>query len=419
MPSSKPLFRMIDAELPDFGEPTVEPVIPAETYAQRVAEALRRAEASDLQALVVYGDREHTANVAYLTGYDPRFEEALVVLVPGRRPTLFVGNEGWGYAELAAGAFDRVLCQTFSLLGQPRDRQQSLDHLLRESGLRHGMRIGAVGWKSFGSGDPGATPEWLEIPSFIADALRALAGGVGRVTNATDLFMNPTDGMRSINEVDQLARFEFAATFASQALRNVLFGIRPGMTELDAGRLMAMNGLPLAAHTMLSSGPRAAYGLPSPSLRRLERGDPFTMACAPQGALNARAGFLVASADELPEGIRDYVDRLVAPVFRSDRGVVRDDRDRCHGGRPIRGDRARISATRSSASGSIPATSSISTNGCIRRSSPTVPSRCGLVWRSRWTSSRRRTRRGSRRTSRTASPLPMNRCAAAFATRIS
>ena len=32
--------------------------------------------------VVVYADREHSANLSYLTGFDPRFEEA--VLIVGR-----------------------------------------------------------------------------------------------------------------------------------------------------------------------------------------------------------------------------------------------------------------------------------------------------------------------------------------------
>jgi hypothetical protein len=39
------------------------------------------------------------------------------------------------------------------------------------------------------------------------------------------------------------------------------------------------------------------------------------MAYGVHGALNARAGFLVEQAGELPEDIRDYVERLVAPYF--------------------------------------------------------------------------------------------------------
>ncbi len=303
--------RLITANLPAFGEPTIQPEIPAATYRARMVEALRRAIAAGHDALVVYGDREHAANVAYLTGYDPRFEETLLVALPGRRPSLFLGNEGWSYCELARGDFERVLCQTFSLPGQPRDRQKPLADLLADAGLTAGMRIAAVGWKIFDAGDPGATDDWLDLPEFIARQLRA----IGPTTNATPLFQNPADGLRAINDVDQLAAFEFAATYTSQALRNVLFGVQPGMTEIEATRLMALPGLPHSAHVMLSSGARAPFGMGSPSATRLERGAPFTMACGIQGALNARAGFLVENASELPTNIQDYVEKLVAPYF--------------------------------------------------------------------------------------------------------
>ena len=306
---SKPV--LIEAGLPAFGEPTVQPTIPAATHRTRVAAALAAADAAGLDALVVYGDREHAANVTYVTGYDPRFEETLFVALPGRRPTLLLGNEGWSYAETAAGDFDRLLCQSFSLPGQPRDRQLPLPTLLAAAGLRPGMRIGAVGWKVFGIDDPGATADWLDLPDFIAQPLRAL----GPTTNATALFIAPDTGLRAINDVDQLAAFEFAATYASQAVRNVLFGLRPGMTELAAARLMGLNGLPLSCHPMLSSGARAAFGLPSPSAKPIARGEPFTLACGLQGGLTARAGFVVADATELPLGIQDYVEKLAAPYF--------------------------------------------------------------------------------------------------------
>jgi hypothetical protein len=302
---------LIDVQLPDFGEPDVQPVIPAASYAARQAAALRRAVAAGFDALVVYGDREHAANVAWLTGYDPRFEETLLVLVPGRTPHLFLGNEGWGYAELAPGPFERVLCQTFSLPGQPRDAQKSLPVLLAEAGLARGMRIGAVGWKVFTVEDHGSDAGWTDLPAFIAHALDA----IGAVKNATLLFIDPADGLRTINDADQLALFEFSATFASQAVRNVLAGIRPGMTELAAARLMRLNGLPLACHPMLSGGARAKFGLPSPSLAVLQRGAPVTMAVGIQGALSARAGFLAAGPEDLPAGVSDYVEKLVAPYF--------------------------------------------------------------------------------------------------------
>lgn len=307
--------RLGDVQLPEFGEPTVQPEIPEQRYADRRSEVLRRAEALGLDAVVVYGDREHAANLLFLSGYDPRFEEAILVLVPGRTPALLVGNEGWGYAGLTSPALERRLWQGLSLPGQPRDRSAPLATLLRDAGLRPGMRVGSIGWKSYGDEEPGGR-SWLEIPAFLADLLHGIAGEAG-VVNAAGILIDAATGLRVINDVDQLAVFEFAATHASQALRNVLFGIRPGMTEFEAVQLMRLNGLPWSAHLMLSGGERARFGLPSPSLRRLERGDPVTMAFGLWGGLSARAGFLVADAGELPADIRDYVDRLVAPYFRA------------------------------------------------------------------------------------------------------
>jgi hypothetical protein len=301
--------------LPEFGEPTLMPKIPFSTYEARIEALIARGKAAGLDALVVYGDREHSASIAYLSGYDPRFEEALLIVLPDKRPKLLVGNEGWGYAEMIGGPYERVLYQTFSLPAQPRDRSASLAYILADNGVTSGRTIGAIGWKPFGPSDHGFDETALDLPSFVADTMRALVGERGRVVNAAGLMMDPGNGLRAINEADQLAAFEFAATFTSQGLRNVLAGIEPGMTELGAARLIGMNGLPHSAHPMLTAGRRAFYGLPSPSLDVMSRGDPVTMAYGVHGALNARAGFLVEDASELPADIRDYVERLVAPYF--------------------------------------------------------------------------------------------------------
>ena len=108
--------------------------------------------------------------------------------------------------------------------------------------------------------------------------------------------------------------------------------------------------------------------MPSPSLDVIQRGDPVTVAYGVHGALNARAGFLVEDASELPEEIGDYVEKLVAPYFSAavdwyeTIGIGVTGRRAC--GAPC----TIASATRSSASRSTPAISSTSTNGCIRRS---------------------------------------------------
>ena len=306
-----------DIRLPEFGLPTVEPKITREVHAARVAEALERAKRKRLDALVVYGDREHSANIAYLSGHDPRFEEAILIVVPGRLPHLLIGNEGWAYAALAAGHFERVLYQPLSLMGQPRDKLEPLAKLFRSAGLEPAMQIGATGWKGFDDGDGRIDPDWLDIPAWLAEALKKFTGRRGGLVNVADIFMNPRNGLRAINEVEQLAQFEYSATHTSEAVRRAITQAKPGMSELAVAESMRLNGLPWSVHLMLSSGERTSFGLASPSLRPLQRGDPFVVAFGIAGALNCRAGFLVAEASELPEGIRDYVPRLVQPYFEA------------------------------------------------------------------------------------------------------
>ena len=171
--------------------------------------------------------------------------------------------------------------------------------------------MGVVGWKTYASRDV------MEIPSFLVDALREASGRTGVVENAADLLIDPSVGLRVVNEVDQLAAFEWAACQTSQGVRQVLAGLNPGMTERDAARLLEWSGTPLSCHLMLTAGPRASFGLLSPGDRPIERGDPFTIAYGIWGALNCRAGFVVEDASELPEDIQDYVPRLVGPYFEA------------------------------------------------------------------------------------------------------
>jgi hypothetical protein len=89
------------------------------------------------------------------------------------------------------------------------------------------------------------------------------------------------------------------------------------MTERQAVRLLDWNGAPLSCHLMLTAGPRASLGLLSPGDRPIGRGDRFTVAFGIWGALNCRAGFVVEDASELPDGIHDYVERLVGPYFEA------------------------------------------------------------------------------------------------------
>jgi hypothetical protein len=303
--------RLAHIELPDFGMPELEPLIPASMHAARLDRLRAAMESHGYDRLVIYADREHSANLSWLSGFDPRFEEAVAIVGPSGDPAILVGNECWGTAGAAPLPMRRVLFQDLSLPGQPRDRSRPLSEIFGDEGIRPGTRVGVVGWKSY------ADRSSIEVPAFIVDELRCSTGATGLVENATDLLIHAGDGLRVQSEVEQLAALEYAACQTSNGVRRLLFGLRPGMTEREAVRLLDWNGMPLSCHVMLTAGPRATFGLLSPSDRRIERGDRFTTAFGVWGALDCRAGFVVEDATELPPPIGDYVERLVGPYFEA------------------------------------------------------------------------------------------------------
>ena len=125
-------IRLQHVDLPDFGLPAAQPTLNQALYEARLQRLRARMAEQKLDCVVVYGDREHNANIAYLCGYDPRFEEGLLIIRPSGTPALLVGNEGWGYAELAPLPVRRILYQTLSLLGQDRSRSRRLETILAE-----------------------------------------------------------------------------------------------------------------------------------------------------------------------------------------------------------------------------------------------------------------------------------------------
>ncbi|MGQ9682773.1 MAG: hypothetical protein ACUVX9_09575 [Anaerolineae bacterium] len=144
--------ELAEIGLPDFGVPGEEPGIQRHEYEARLTALWERARQRRLDALVVYGDREHVANLAFLTGFDPRFEEALLIVRGDHVPVLITGNECFSYAAVSPLALDVRLFQHFSLLGQPRDKSRPLADMLRDAGLAPGRRgrRSSLSWRERG-----------------------------------------------------------------------------------------------------------------------------------------------------------------------------------------------------------------------------------------------------------------------------
>jgi hypothetical protein len=308
--------------IPDFGIPEALPAIPEATYDRRCADAYRRA-ACDW--LVVYADREHFANIVFLSGFEPRFEEALLLLGPAGARLLVVGNEGRGYAPVARlPGLEVRLAQSLSLMGQDRSKAPSIETVLRDCGLAAGQSIGIAGWKYMEPAEwPDARPGMF-VPQWLVVLLGKIAGKGPPIADATAVLMHPETGLRSVVDADQIAVSEWASSRASAAVWRVVTETRPGDTEFTAAARMGYAGEPLSCHVMLTSSDDSApvIGLKSPSARKLKRGDGVTTAIGYWGGLSCRAGLLAEDDAAFLPVAKVYFTGLLAWYRAADIGVT-------------------------------------------------------------------------------------------------
>ena len=293
--------------MPKFHFPEEIPVVSAEEYELRLSSLFL---AAGTDWVIVYGDREHSANLTWLVNYDPRFEEALLVLGSKGQRALIVGNEGLGYAPIVRVPVDVELCQTFSLNSQPRGTAARLKDVLAKIGLRAGQSASLVGWKyieAYETDEP-ASPGYF--PAFFVDVVRSLLGTSGKAADGTALLMHPETGIRNQNSADQIAAFEWAAQTSSAAVFSILTGTRPGMSEMQAVQLMHYAGQPLTIHPIFATGKGEINGLRSPSGKIIEYGDAVSTALGYWGSLSCRAGMLLGQPD------MSFFEQVAAPYFQ-------------------------------------------------------------------------------------------------------
>jgi hypothetical protein len=332
--------RLIEIEWPVFGgcEPPAQANV-AE-FESRIEAARAAMDKLRLTHLIIYGDREHFANLAWLTGLDPRFEEAVLVISRRGDPLLIVGNECEGYLPISplyvAGKLRHERFQPFSLLNQPRANSRLLQEIFASEGIGKGTAVGCVGWKYFTDSEHPDGAHAIDLPAYMADTLRKLAGGE-KVTNATALLMNPDTGLRTFCSPAEIAYFEYTNILASEGMKRMLFGMREGMTDHEMAKLAGYNGVPLGCHMTLATGDLP--GLSGPVGATLRRGTPLSTNICYWGSNICRAGWIASSARDLPAEARDYVESFAGPYFE----VMSEWFDRLRIGTPG-GDLARLVA---------------------------------------------------------------------------
>lgn len=275
-------------DLPNFGVPEEIPIIPKKVYEKRCNKLYERA---NCKWVVVYGDREHFANLHYLTAFDPRFEEALLVLGPENKRFLIVGNEGLMYKSVIKPTAEVIVCQTFSLMGQDRSNSPKLSSVLKNIGMNNGDDVGLCGWKYLETYESEYFDSFF-VPTFVVESIRAIVGGQEGIQDVSSILMHPTEGLRAYNEVEQIAVFEWAASRASAAMLRIVNATQPGDTELAIVSNMKYAGEPLTTHVMYASSQNEIIGLRSPSSKTVEEGDGVFTAFGYRGGLSARGGLI-------------------------------------------------------------------------------------------------------------------------------
>lgn len=313
-----PAPRLIEIDWPDFGQSQRPPPTTAEEFERRIRTARAAMERLRLTHLIVYADREHFANLAYLIGFDPRFEEALLILGVDKKPLLLVGNECVGHLPVStlyqAGGLRSELFQSFSLLDMPRDKSRRLKDVLSAEGIGRHSRVGCVGWKYFTEAEQPDATRALEIPAYVVDSLRDLAGR-RQVVNAAAIFMNPASGLRTFCSAHEIAYLDYMGSLASNSVKRMIFALRNGMTDHQLVQAARLNGEPLGAHPSVKTAATRHCSLVSPTGAVIRRGQPLSMGICYWGANSCRAGWVVSSARQLPLETRGYIDQFAGPYF--------------------------------------------------------------------------------------------------------
>ena len=289
-----------------------EPISEKE-YLNRLARVRNIMKDRSLSHLIVYGDREHFANLVYMTGYDPRFEESILILPSDKSPILLVGNEGMGYCRVSplvrSGAIRTELFQSLSLQSQLRGKSRFISDIFKSEDISKCSSVGICGIKFYEAGEIAEedASRLFDIPSYIVDSLRNLAG-YENVANVTDILTHPSYGLRSKASAAELAFFEYTNSLVAENIRKLMFSLEEGMTDIEVMKSSELYPLPLGCHAMFSAGDNYSYGMSSPTGELLKRGTP--------AAFNiCRAGWLVSDESELPAAASDYLDAFAYPYF--------------------------------------------------------------------------------------------------------
>lgn len=248
------------------------PKFTAEDYLDRIDRLFEKTD-HYYTHFVIYGDREHCSNMEYFSGYDPRFEESILVLARNGKHTLIIGVEGSTYAAKIPYEFQlevypplSIPCYSNQMNCTTDETAVTLSDLFVKAGLNSESCIGVLGWKLMEKNE-------FDLPVFIYKALCETVPQT-RIENANVHMIDNAVGMRHTLEVKELILTEIAGTKASKAVHDVFSNLKDGIGELEASHYLGIDGDPLNMHPNVNFGKNIFWGLSSPDAHtKLKEGD--------------------------------------------------------------------------------------------------------------------------------------------------
>jgi Xaa-Pro aminopeptidase len=288
------------------------PVFKSQDYLRRIQNAMSITDGKYTH-LLIYGDREHFSNIEFFTGFDPRFEEALLILSNTQKPIIIVGDEGCYYAKKIPYDIEVVTYPPFSLPGQPQEPAVTLEEIFNLAGISSHSHIGIIGWKQF---DMAAfcNKEQFDLPYFIMQALLNTIDK-NQLYNATGIMIDNKNGLRHHLDAKELVLCEISGTKTSRSVHRVLKNLREGMSELEASSYLMIDGDPINVHPNINFSENVFLAIASPTAyQKLSVGDLVTVGMAYRRSLCHKVSFFVKDGSALEQSVEAIYDKYYSAV---------------------------------------------------------------------------------------------------------
>lgn len=309
-------IELKNVPMPELSENVVPVDLSDSTLKERKEKLLEQMKRNDLDTTIIYADREHGANFEYLTGFIPRFEEALLVLHKDGEAFLLLGNENTKMVNYSRIEAQLIHVPFFSLPNQPMEHDAELTTFFTQAKIKTTNKIGIVGWKYFTSGVE-KNNYLFDVPYFIIDTLKNMLTNEEQLTNEAGLFISPESGIRTTNNANEIAHYEYGATLAGIGILNTINLAYVGKTELELANHLTLCGQPTNVTTICATGERFTNATIYPRNKQLELGDKFSTTVGYKGGLSSRGAYVANKRQDLLESEQAYEEKIAKPYYQA------------------------------------------------------------------------------------------------------